>query len=316
MRCSSGSDRWPMGAPASGGRGAGAAGLRVLHRLQRAEDAAHRAARARHHGCARRQLSGHGRADPLLRRDAAAHGRHRDVTAAWPRRRSTSSSQEQERTGARVVPDLRRAVHRNHAAARSRRTRGTRPFEMTPFMLFLRARLDAVAPAAARARQMRIALHRHPGAAGVMEAAAEMLQRRPGIELVDLSQPAVGLMSNYLRDAARLQARAPAQRARSRARCRRRRAGRGLSTRTIASCARTSADWPFQIMNVLEIVGASMGLQQRRPLQAAQAHAGRRCDPRRLRRSRDAQHGLDPATSRKVIAAMLADQPLAMRGEV
>ena len=30
--------------------------FRVLHRLQRAQDAAHRAAGARHHGCARRQL--------------------------------------------------------------------------------------------------------------------------------------------------------------------------------------------------------------------------------------------------------------------
>jgi hypothetical protein len=37
------------------------------------------------------------------------------------------------------------------------------------------------------------------GAAGVIEAAAEILSTVPGIKLVDLSQPSVGLMSNYLR---------------------------------------------------------------------------------------------------------------------
>ena len=57
------------------------AGLRVLHRLQRAQDAAYRAARPRHHGCARHPLSGDGRAEPLLRRRAAAAGRSRNVRA-------------------------------------------------------------------------------------------------------------------------------------------------------------------------------------------------------------------------------------------
>ena len=38
---------------------------------------------------------------------------------------------------------------------------------------------------------MRVALHRHPGVAGVVESAAEILTAVPGIELVDLNQPAV-----------------------------------------------------------------------------------------------------------------------------
>src|SRR5450759_686442 len=76
------------------------------------------------------------------------------------------------------------------------RTRGTRPFEMTPFMLFLRAQLERLRPLLQRPVEMRIALHRHPGAAGVMEAAEDILTSVPGIELIDLNQPAVGLMSN------------------------------------------------------------------------------------------------------------------------
>ena len=46
---------------------------------------------------------------------------------------------------------------------------------------------------------MRVALHRHPGIAGVVEAAEDILRAVPGVELVDLEQPAVGLMSNYFR---------------------------------------------------------------------------------------------------------------------
>ena len=46
---------------------------------------------------------------------------------------------------------------------------------------------------------MRIALHRHPGIAGVVEAAEDILRAVPGIELVDLGQPAVGLQANSIR---------------------------------------------------------------------------------------------------------------------
>src|SRR6202021_143646 len=72
---------------------------------------------------------------------------------------------------------------------------GSRPFEMTPFMRFLDGRLAQLKPHLQRRVEMRVALHRHPGAAGVMEAAAEILQAIPGVELVDLKQPAVGLQS-------------------------------------------------------------------------------------------------------------------------
>src|ERR1700704_6546322 len=79
------------------------------------------------------------------------------------------------------------------------RTRGSRPFEMTPFVLFLRSQLDRLRPLLRQRVDMKIALHRHTGAPGVMEAAAEILTAVPGITLVDLGQPSPGLMSNYLR---------------------------------------------------------------------------------------------------------------------
>src|SRR5262249_26581956 len=79
------------------------------------------------------------------------------------------------------------------------KTRGAKPFEMTPFMLFLRARLDRLRPLLMKPVPMRVALHRHPGIQGVMGAAEDFFRAIPGVELIDLGQPAVGLMSNYFR---------------------------------------------------------------------------------------------------------------------
>src|SRR6476620_1438625 len=54
---------------------------------------------------------------------------------------------------------------------------GARPFEMTPFLLFLRERLAQLTPLLRREVKMRIALHRHPGVAGVVEAAVEICRQ-------------------------------------------------------------------------------------------------------------------------------------------
>ena len=75
------------------------------------------------------------------------------------------------------------------------RATGERPFEITPFMRFLRRNLDALRPFLKKRVDMRIALHRHPGVAGVMDAAEDILRAVPGIEIVNLAVPAVGLQS-------------------------------------------------------------------------------------------------------------------------
>ena len=78
-------------------------------------------------------------------------------------------------------------------------TRGAKPFEMTPFTLFIRKNLDRLRPLLRERVPMRIALHRHPGIVGVVEAAQDILRSVPGIEIVDLHQPAVGLQANSIR---------------------------------------------------------------------------------------------------------------------
>jgi heterodisulfide reductase subunit D len=191
-------------------------------------------------------------------------------------------------------------------------TRGARPFEMTPFMLFLHAHLDRLRPFLSGRVAMRVALHRHPGIAGVVEAAQELLNAVPGVELVDLGQPAIGLMSNYFRAL-------PAYR-------------RELQRNELDAAERAGVDvlaavyhadhrelcaherdYPFRIVNVLEIVGQSMGLhhvdefKRLKKLQDVDAIAD---DCRDLA----ARHGLDVATTRLAIQAMLDEQPLPLRG--
>jgi Fe-S oxidoreductase len=194
------------------------------------------------------------------------------------------------------------------------KARGARPFEMTPFMLFLRAHLDRLRLHLKQRVEMRVALHRHPGIKGVVEAAEDILRAVPGVELIDLGQPAVGLMSNYFRAL-------PAYR-------------RELQKKELdaAEAARVDAlvavyhadhrelcaherDYPFRIMNLLEIVGESMGIRhddhfkRLKMMQDADAIAADCGDL-------VAQHGLDPATTRQAIEAMLEEQPLPLRGSL
>jgi Fe-S oxidoreductase len=190
--------------------------------------------------------------------------------------------------------------------------RGARPFEMTPFILFLRRYLDRLKPHLTRPVPMRVALHKHPGIPGVVEAAEAMLTAVPGIELVDLKQPAVGMMANYFRAL-------PAYR-------------RELQTNELNAAEKAGVDalvavyhadhrelcaherdYPFRIINLLEVVGASMGLhhddhfKRLKIMQDADAI---------MEDCRDliAAHRLDPAATRAAIQAMLDEQPTPLRG--
>src|SRR2546427_6389846 len=192
------------------------------------------------------------------------------------------------------------------------KTRGARPFEMTPFMLFLRGNLDRLRPLLRQRGDMRIALHRHPGIKGVVEAAEDILRAVPGVELIDLKQPAVGLMSNYFRalPAYRRELQKNELDAAERAGIDALVAVYHADHRELCAHER---DYPFRIVNMLEIVGDSMGLhhddhfKRLKMLQDVDAIAA---DCQDL----IAQHGLDPATTRAAIQAVIDEQPLPLRG--
>jgi Fe-S oxidoreductase len=134
-------------------------------------------------------------------------------------------------------------------------------FGMKPFVVFLAEHLDELRPHLKTRIEKRVALHEHPGVAGVSESAVRLLNAVPGLEFVDTLQPSVGYMCNQLNSLPEykrqlhhdaLQAAADA----------------GVDTlagvyhvchRELCSHER---DWPFEVVNFLELIGASMGLQR------------------------------------------------------
>ena len=191
-------------------------------------------------------------------------------------------------------------------------TRGSKPFDMTPFTLFVHRHLDRLRPLLRQPVPMRIALHKHPGVRGVVAAAEDILRSVPGIELVDLAQPAVGLQANDLKPL-------PAHR-------------RALQEAELkaAEAAHIDAlvalyhsdhrelcaherDFPFQILNLYEIVGLSMGLyhedsfKRLKLMQDADAVLADCADL-------VAKHGLDREATRAAIQTMLDEQPAPLRG--
>jgi heterodisulfide reductase subunit D len=193
------------------------------------------------------------------------------------------------------------------------RQRGARPFEMTPFMRFLGQRLDRLRPHLKQRVPMRVALHRHPGVEGIMEAAEKILTAIPGIALVDLKQPALGLQGinlSVLPEFKRELTQNEFQAARE--------AGVDALVTVYHSehrelCAH-ERDWPFRIVNLLELVGESMGLKRHdryKELKLMQDADQIVADCADLLTA----HALDAAKAREVvIKGMLADQPVALRG--
>jgi len=193
------------------------------------------------------------------------------------------------------------------------RATGERPFDMTPFMLFLHQHLDRLRPLLRQRVALRVALHKHAGVAGVVEAAMAILRAVPGVELVDLDQPAVGLQSAQL--AALPGYKRQLQLAELEA-------AHAAGVDALAAvyhsdhrelCAH-ERDWPFRIVNLLEIVGQSMGLHQEdqykhlKVMQDADAIVAECGDLL-------AQHGIDADAARKIVVkGMLEDQPLPLRG--
>jgi len=193
------------------------------------------------------------------------------------------------------------------------KVRGARPFEMTPFMLFLRTRFADLRPLLRHALPMKVALHKHPGVKGVVEAATALLRMVPGVEVVELDQPAVGLMSNFLNalpDYKRGLHHAELEAAEA--------AGVDALVAIYHPdhrdlCAH-ERDWPFKIVNILDIVGASMGLSHEdhfKRLKIMQDADAIVADCQDMIAAR----GIDPALARAVVVkAMLAEQPLPLVG--
>jgi Fe-S oxidoreductase len=180
---------------------------------------------------------------------------------------------------------------------------------MAPFVRFLAERLDDLRPLMTQRVEKRVGLHEHPGTPGVPEAAHAILQAIPGLAFVDLAQPKVGYMCNKLAPLpgfkadyhqAHLQAAADA--------------GVTALAGIYHACHRElcshERDWPFEVVNFLELLGQSMGfarpdlfkrLKLMQDVDAILADAGGMIDT----------HGLDLDEARDVVLRdMIGEQPL------
>ena len=185
-------------------------------------------------------------------------------------------------------------------------------YEMEAFVVYLAGQLERLKPLMRFPVDKRVGLHEHPGVAGVCESAIQILKAIPGLEYVDLEQPKVGYMCNTLRPL-------PAYK---------RELHRGILE--AAAAARVDAlagvyhachrelcshetDWPFEVVNFLELIGESLGFSR-------EDHF------KRLKKMQDADavladvmdlveaHGLGLEEVRAVIAKdLLGEQPLPLR---
>jgi Fe-S oxidoreductase len=192
------------------------------------------------------------------------------------------------------------------------RATGETPFDMTPFMRFLQRNLEALRPLLKRRVEIRVALHKHPGVAGVMDATEDILRTVPGITIVTLDVPAIGLQSvnlatlPFYKKELQLKELEAAQTAAVDALA----AVYHSDHRELCAHER---DWPFKIVNVLEIVGESMGFAREdhyKHLKIKQDVDAILADSADLIES----HDLDRDTARRVILqCMLGDQPLPLQ---
>lgn len=196
---------------------------------------------------------------------------------------------------------------------RSDEPRGTPAYDLEPFVMYLAQEIERLRPLLCHRVEKRVALHEHPGVAGVSEAALRILSAIPGLTLVDLEQPRVGWMCNtlqplpeYKRDIHRglLESAAAA----------------GVTTLAgvYHACHRElcshEAEWPFEVVNFLELVGESMGIHRTdhfKRLKTMQDVDAILADVADL----VAVHGLKLEEVRNVIARdLLGEQPLPLRG--
>lgn len=131
--------------------------------------------------------------------------------------------------------------------------------DISPFVRFLGEHLDRLRPLMIHPVRKRVGLHEHPGVPGITDAAQAILRAIPGLDFVDLAQPRLGYMCNTLnalpdfkRNVHREQLQAASD------------AGVTTLAGIYHACHRElcahEQDWPFEVVNFLELLGESMGI--------------------------------------------------------
>ena len=191
--------------------------------------------------------------------------------------------------------------------------RGEGSFGLDPFVVFIAQNLERLKPHLRFPVEKRVGLHEHPGVAGVSEAAIRIIKSIPGVEYVELEQSKVGYMCNQLQSIPEYKRGVHRQILESAEQ-----AGVTTLAGVYHACHRElcshERDWPFEVVNFLELVGESMGVKHDDAF-------------KRLKKMQDTdailedvmdlvrEHGLAVEEVRNVIEKeLLAEQPLPLRG--
>ncbi len=182
-------------------------------------------------------------------------------------------------------------------------------FALEHVVPYIADRLDRLAPHFVRPVAKRVALHEHPGVAGVTEGVLKILGAIPGLEVVDLAQPRVGYMCNSLAPVADYKRELHARELGAAEA-----AGVDCLVGIYHACHRElcahERDYPFRIVNFLELVGEAMGVERQDLFK--QWKIMQDVDRVLAEVSREtATAGLDPEAVRQVmVAAITGEQPL------
>ena len=134
-------------------------------------------------------------------------------------------------------------------------------FSLEHVVPYIAARIEQLRPHFIHPVNRRVALHEHPGVAGVTEGAIKILTAIPGLELVNLEQPRVGYMCNSL---------APVPTYKRELHARELQAAAATGVHYLVGiyhachrelCAHETTS-PFKIVNFLELVGEAMGIEK------------------------------------------------------
>jgi len=132
------------------------------------------------------------------------------------------------------------------------------PFTMEPFIVFLASQLEHLRPLMVHEVRKRVGLHEHSGLNGATEAALRVLAEIPALEIVDLQERQLGYMCNTLNPLPELKRQSHLElleRASA--------AGVDALVGVFHACHRDlcshERDWPFEVVNIMELVGQSLG---------------------------------------------------------
>ncbi len=137
----------------------------------------------------------------------------------------------------------------------------SRQMDMKMLPVYLASRLDALRPLMTEPVRKRVALHEYPGSEGVIESVHKLLSAIPGLELVDLGITSMGYQLTSLSTMPEKQRQHIAESL-----------GKAEQAGVTTLAGIFHADhrelvshenqWPFEIINYMELIGQSMGLNR------------------------------------------------------